>query len=57
MVKSKTINFVIFVIHFRIVSVLKLVGATRKIVKRKILFPFRIARAITRAGLPQKELN
>lgn len=44
-------------VHIRIVSILKLVGATRKIAKRKILFPFRIALAITRDGSQRKELS
>lgn len=46
-----------FVMHFRIVSILKPVGAMKKIAKRKILSPFRIAQAIIKDGSLQKELN
>lgn len=44
-------------IHSRIVSIRKLVGATRKIAKQKTHFPFHIVQVIIKDGSLRKELN
>jgi len=48
---------VYFPIHSRTVSIVKLVGVTRKIANRKTHFPFRIVQVIIKDGSLQKELN